>query len=235
MNKLLIFSFLILILNSCENRKELNVLEVDLIGKTFNVKLPKENETEIIEFKDSTYLFFDENYTNTWKLSYYENIPFLDFGRTVVGIKKVNDSVLRFYRIGFPEDSITLTTRKAKWKKEQLYGTWIEEKYFGADSTDFPPHPIDNVKYNWPPNYQISEDKIKLNFYNKFESEIEINNTAEFIQMDLKNNIGFGIKEEQWQIKFLSDSIMIVDKIIYTNLLSHGEKKVIEVKLIKKP
>ena len=47
MNKLLIFSFLILILNSCENRKELNVLEVDLIGKTFNVKLPKENETEI--------------------------------------------------------------------------------------------------------------------------------------------------------------------------------------------
>ena len=81
---------------------------------------------------------------------------------------------------------IRLERKKPEWNKESIYGTWVEEKYVGTDSNDFPPPPIqtDNNKWNWPPNYSISKDKIALDFYDKFECEIEFNNSGEFILMN---------------------------------------------------
>ena len=52
--------------------------------------------------------------------------------------------------------------------------------------------------------------------------------------MNLKNSNGLGITEELWQIKYLSDSLMIVDKRVNDILLSHGEKSLKNIKLIKK-
>lgn len=42
--------------------------------------------------------------------------------------------------------------------------------------------------------------------------------------MNLKNSTGLGVTEELWQIKHLSDSLMILDKKVNDILLSHGEK-----------
>ncbi len=236
MKKTTIILLLFLAIVSCNKRNDLIISKSDIAGKTFDINVVKENATDIIEFKDSTYFILGRNHSNHWDLSFYENIPFLNFERNVAGIKKVNDSVYRILRIGHPEDYIIMTIRNPKWKKEQLYGIWIEDKYVGTDSTDFPPPPIppDNNNWNWPPSYKISENKIKLDLYGQFESDIEINNSGEFIKMDLKNSAGLGLRENSWRIKYLSDSLMIIDKRVDDILKSHGEEKLTDIKLIKK-
>jgi hypothetical protein len=210
--KILKVFILLILFTSCNKTDKRNKSNFELVGKTFSIYSEQGDETDIIDFQDSTFNILGKSHINNWKLSYYENIPFLTFERTVSGIKKVNDSVFSLHRIGYPNDSITMTLLNLKYEKTLLYGTWVEEKYIGTDSSDFPPPPIEKLKTNWPPTYRISKNKIEFDYYQKTESEIKISNNGEFISMNLNNPIFYNHEEKQWRVRFLSDSIMIIDK-----------------------
>ena len=238
MNKPTIILLLILTIVSCGKRTELHINESQFQNKTFSIFSESEQDSLFIEFQDSTHQIFGILWQGKipWRISHYENANFLVLDNRVIGIKKTDQGKFDCKYIGLNDNSFEMVERNPKWAKEQLYGTWIEEKYIGTDSTDFPPPPIqpDNEKWNWPPSYTISKDKIELDFYDQFESEIEINNSREFIQMDLNNSVGLGVRENFWRIKYLSDSIMIIDKRVDDILKSNGERKFTNIKLIKK-
>ena len=237
MNKPTIILLLILTIVSCGKGTELPINESQFRNKTFSLFSESEKDTLTIEFQDSTHQIFELRQKNIpWRISNYDNSNFLVLDNRVIGIKKTDKDEFECTYIGLIDNPFMIVERKFKWKKEQIYGTWVEEKYVGTDSTDFPPPPIqpENNKWNWPPSHTITETKIELDFYDKFESEIEINNTGEFIQMNLNNSVGLGIREELWQIKHLSDSLMIVDKRVDNILSSHGEKSLTNIRLIKK-
>jgi len=223
---------------SCGKKTEFPIDKSQFQNKTFSVHSESEQDTLFIEFQDSTHQIFGSLWQGKipWRISQYENANFLVLDNRVIGIKKISEDKFECTYIGLNDNTFEMAERNPKWTKEQVYGTWIEEKYIGTDSTDFPPPPIqpDNENWNWPPSYTIDRNKIKLDLYDQFESEIEINNSSEFIEMDLNNSIGLGVRENFWRIKYLSDSIMIIDKRVDDILKSHGEKKLTNIKLIKK-
>jgi hypothetical protein len=145
-----------------------------------------------------------------WIISHYENGNFLILDNRVIGIKKTDDKYICKY-IGFSDNSFEMIKRNPKWTKNQIYGTWIEEKYIDTDSSDFPPPPIEFEKYNWPPSYKISEKQIELDFYTNTNSAIEINNSLEFITMNLNHLLKIGV-EKQWKIKTITDTLMIIER-----------------------
>ncbi len=238
MKKSTIFLLLILTIVSCGKNTEIRIDKSEFQNKTFSVHSESEQDTLFIEFQDSTHQIFGSLWQGKipWRISNYENTNFLVLDNRVIGIKKMSEDKFECTYIGLNDNTFEMAERNPQWTKEQVYGTWIEEKYAGTDSTDFPPPPIqpDSNKWNWPPSYTIEENKIKLDFYGQFESEIEINNSTEFIEMDLNNSVGLGIRENFWRIKYLSDSIMIIDKRVDDILKSHGEKNFTNIKLIKK-
>lgn len=238
MNKSTIFLLLILIIVSCTKNKEVRIDKSEFQNKTFSIHSKSEQDSLFIEFQDSTYQTFGDLWQGKipWKIFNYEKTNFLVLNNKVIGIKKLNKHSFECEYIGINEKSFEMTERNPKWSKEQIYGTWIEEKYFETNSTDFPPPPVepDNGNWNWPPSYTIDQDKIQIDFYNQNVSDIEINNSNEFIEMELNNMIGLGIRENFWRIKYLSDSIMIIDKKVDDFIITNGEKKYNNIKLIKK-
>lgn len=238
MNKPTIFLLLILTIVSCGKKTELRINKSQFQNKTFSIHSEPERDTLFIEFQDSTHQLFGSFWQGKvpYRISNYENANFLVLDNRVIGIKQKGKGKFECTYIGLNENTFEMVVRNPEWTKERIYGTWIEEKYAGMDSTDFPPPPIqvDNDNWNWPPSYTIDENKIKLDFYGQFESKIEITNSNEFIQMDLNNSVGLGIRENFWRIKYVTDSTMIIDKRIDDILKSHGEKNLKNIKLIKK-
>jgi hypothetical protein len=238
MNKPIIFLILILIIFSCNINRENRIDKSYFQNKTFSIHSKSEQDTLFIVFQDSTYQTFGDLWQGKapWKISNYENLDFLVLESNVIGIKKLSENKLKCTYIGLNNNNFEMTERNADWSKEQIYGTWIEEKYLGTDSTDFPPTPIEpeNDNWNWPPSYTIDKDKIQIDFYNQNVSDIEINNSNEFIEMQLNNIAGLGIKENFWRIKYLSDSIMIIDKKVQDLIKINREKNYNNIKLIKK-
>ncbi|MCB0446862.1 MAG: hypothetical protein KDD03_05015 [Gelidibacter sp.] len=236
MNKPTIILLLILTFFCCEKRIERIDIANQLRGNTFNMTSDSDNDTLTIEFKDSTFNVYEYGDRNlNWRVATFDNNNFLVFDRRIMAIKQNNKNGFDGLLIAEKDYKIHLEKRNAKWEKELLYGTWIEEKYIGTDSTDFPPPPIENIKSNWPPSYTITQNKILFDFYQKTESEIEVNNSGEYVTMDLKNPIFYGTTENLWQIKFVSDSLMIVDKqITEFQHSSQQEKELGGIRLIKK-
>jgi hypothetical protein len=236
MKKPTIILLLILTIVGCQNNQNSKINENQLRNKTFTLIEKTKNDTLTFEFRDSTYNVFEFSDRNIpWGISHFDNSSFLVLDNRVIGIKQKNNQEYECKFIGLSDWEFKMIERNPKWKKEQIYGTWIEEKFVGTDSIDFPPPPIENVKSNWPPNYKITENKIQFDFYEKTESKIEINNTGEFITMELKNPIFYGTTENLWQIKFVSDSLMIVDKqITEFQHFSQQEKEIGGIRLIKK-
>ncbi len=236
MNKPTIILLLILTLSSCQKNIERIDIANELRGNTFNMTSIGEKDTLTIEFKDSTYTVFEYNDRNLpWRIATFDNKDFLVFDSRVMAIKQNDNKSIDGLLISEKDYDIRLEKRKPKWDKESILGTWVEEKYVGTDSTDFPPPPIENIKSNWPPSYTITKNKILFDFYQIRESEIEISNSGEFLTMDLKNPILYGVTENLWQIKFVSDSLMIVDKLITEFQHSSQQKKELGgFRLIKK-
>jgi len=211
MNKPTTLLLLILTLMSC-NKTVITINEIDFRGKTFNVHSKSEIDTMVIDFQDSTHQIFGDLWAGKipWRISHYENTNILVLDNRLIGLRKKNEDSYDCTYIGLTDQLFTMSERKPKWKKEHLYGTWVEEKYIGTDSSDFPPPPIENLKTNWPPSFKITEEKIVFDFYQKSESKIQIPNSGDFIQMNLRNPISYGINDYNWEISHLSDSLMIV-------------------------
>ena len=173
MNKSKIILLLFLTIVSCRKKLELPINKSQFQNKTFSIFSKTEKDTLIIEFQDSTHQVFGDLWQGKipWRISNYDNTNFLVLDNRVIGINKIDKSKIECTYIGLTDNFFTMLERKPKWKKELLYGIWIEEKYIGTDSTDFPP-PIQPIseKWDWPPNYKINKDKIEFNLHNKFES-----------------------------------------------------------------
>ncbi|WP_298760550.1 hypothetical protein [uncultured Psychroserpens sp.] len=232
MNKLTLILLLLLTLTSCNKN---SVSKSQIQNKTFNLIFERNADTLIIDFQDSTYHaieYYRKN--NPWKIFNYDHASLLILDNNVFGIKEINKGKFECTEINLGENILKMEERKPRWKQEKLFGTWIEEKYLGTDSTDFPPPPIEDIKSNWPPSYTITKNKIAHDFYNRTESEIQINNTSEFISLELKNPINYGLVDELWQVMFLSDTIMIVNKKIQQSYPSYSQDLIRGITLIKK-
>ncbi len=223
MNKSTTILILFLILASCKKEIKPKNSVIELKGKSFNLIAKSELDTMIFDFNDSTYSVYEYSDRNLpYRIANFNESHFLVLDSRIIALKKINKDNYKGLFIGEKDTEIDLIKRELKWKKNLLYGSWVEEKYVGTDSANFPPPPIEKVKSNWPPIYIISENKIVFDFYKKSESEININHSAEFITLNLNDPVEYGKIEKLWQIKFLSDSLMIVNKFIEER--NHNQK-----------
>jgi hypothetical protein len=225
MKKLTIFLLLILTIVSCEKNSESRIDKSQFQNKTFSLYSESEKDTLIIEFQDSTHQIFGNLWEGKipWRIFNYENANFLVLYNRVIGIKKTYKDKFECTYIGLMDNEFNLEERKQKWNKDLIFGTWVKKEndkaydYSLNDSIPKPPLPpapdgYSEKDFKWPAFYEISKDSIK--FYESYsinKSGIEINNTSEFILMNLENNELIG-KEWEWKIKKINSEFMIVEK-----------------------
>ncbi|WP_299339477.1 hypothetical protein [uncultured Psychroserpens sp.] len=244
MSKKIIYILIITIFASCKQQpKSVNIYD-ELKWKTFDVIVESEKDTLIIDFNDSTFVVHDyRNKKLPFRVSTFDDSNYLvlgeGFDRGIIAIKKNGTDFYEGLTIGEQDYKVKMVRRNPNWNKSMLYGKWVEEYYLKVPKENIPPPipPPPTSMYKstdeWPPYYQIEEDKITLSFYQISESKTQINNSAEFITMDLfKSMFGF---EQKWRIKEVNDSVMIINRLMksdkkfeFTNEYSD------DIKLIKK-
>tara|TARA_R110000868_G_scaffold383458_1_gene650409 strand:- start:171 stop:983 length:813 start_codon:yes stop_codon:yes gene_type:complete len=243
MNKPTLILLLILTVFGCKKNVEQKNIANELRGNTFDMFSIEEKDTLTIEFKDSTYTVFEYSDRELpWRIATFDNNDILVFDNRLIAIKQIDDNSFEGLFISEKDYEIKIKKRKAKWGKELLNGIWIEEQHhalFFNDSTEKPPLPpappgvsIENFQY--PPLYIIDKDSISTKyFYQESKSKINVNNTVEFIKMNLHSE--FNKVEEQWEIKNLTDSIMIIDRTLEreNEKFSFLKTKEKNIKLIK--
>ncbi len=244
MYKPTIILLLILTIVSCEKTTELSITENQFQNKTFSLYAESEKDTMYIEFQDTTCQIYGNLWRGKipWRISHYENENLLILDYKVIGIKKsIQQDFDCTYFESTSDNFFKMVERKSKWNPESLYGTWINKKhekqydYSINDSVQKPPTPLPTeetgIDYQWPPLYEITKDSIKLlSAYSINKSELEINNTSEFLLMDLTNENQSG-KEYQWKIEKLTDDLMIVEKkISATSLMKYKTDTLIRKK-----
>jgi hypothetical protein len=236
MSKSITFLLIILIFVNCQKKPENVNINDELKWKTFDLIAESEKDTLIIDFRDSTYQMFQHQEKElSYRISKFNNSNYLVLDRGIIAIKKSETDFYEGLFLGEIDYKVKMVRRKNAWNKAMLYGKWIEEKYLNTPKESLPPPPsaLPESGYDWPPYYKIDKNKITLNLFQVSESNIEINNSAEFIVMELNNQI-VGI-EEKWRIKELNDSIMIINKIIRSGTKFEFMNKYSDnIKLIKK-
>ncbi|MDT0622028.1 hypothetical protein [Croceitalea vernalis] len=222
MNKPTIILFLTLILFSCKEKIERIDIANELRGNTFNMTSIGERDTLTIEFKDSTFTVFEYSDRNLpWRIASFENNTLLVFDSRVIAIEQIDKNTLKGLLISEKDYEVILEKRQVRWNKELLNGIWIEEKnydLFFNDSIVKPPLPpappgVSESDFQYPPFYEIKGDTISASyFYQVSKSGIDINNTTEFLNLELPSDLDK--VEKLWKIKKITDSIMIIDRVI---------------------
>jgi hypothetical protein len=224
-----------LLMTSCIENNNRRIDKSQIKNKTFNLISESQTDTLIVDFRDSTYNILEYyRKDNPWNLSYFEKSSILTLDDNVFGLKEIDKGTFECTQFSQIESIVTLKERESKWNQEMLFGTWTEDKYIGTDSTDFPPPPIEDIKTEWPPYYVISKDKIVYNFYKQTESKIRINSTSEYISLELNDPVNYGINDKFWQVITLTDSIMILNKIVNYTYPSYKTDIKRGITLIKK-
>ena len=227
MNKQIIISLLILTIFCCKKKEKLAINESQFQNKTFSLFSESEKDTLTISFQDSTHQIYGEFWQGKipWRISHYNNTNFLVLDNRVIGIKKMDKGRYYCTYIGLAENEFIIAERKLTWNKQLLYGTWIKKEnlaileYNKNDSIKKPPLPpppigFSEKDFKSPGYYEITKDSIKyFEYYSIEKSGFEINNTNEFLVMELGNEYDKE-KNWQWNIKSLSNSIMVVKRSI---------------------
>ncbi len=244
MKKTTITLILILTLFSCRKNIERSDIVNTLRGNTFVMTSIGEKDTLTIDFKDSTYTIFEYRDKNLpWRISSFENNDLLIFDRRVIAIKQIDKNILKGLLISEKDYEITFEKSKIQWNKEFLNGIWIEEKNYNLLSNDSivkpplpsPPSRMSENDFQYPPFYEIKDDTISASyFYQVSKSKIDISNSTEFLTLELRSDLDK--VEKRWRIKKLTDTIMVIDRIIEMknkkfNFLMTTEEN---IKLIKK-
>lgn len=244
--KFLYIPLSLLLFFNCNKENGTNLSKDDFANKSFDFLIEIRKDTIYdnnftISFKDSIYQIIDlENdrirygsNSQKWNIRRHNNIDFLVMNNSVILIKRLNDSTYKGPSLSYQGVNYKLSLRRPKWKKEKLYGKWVEDTYIGKPEDFFPPPPLPiPEKYDWPPYYEITKDKIVNNHYNVNESKYEINNSNEYISMELQSY--FYNKEIMWKIKKLTDSVMVISrKIDNTYQDNYSDKFSDNIRLIK--
>ncbi len=195
MTNRLLYPFLFFLIFSCENKlKEID--KIDLAGKTFkSIPYDKDNSFYYV-FQDSTYLLYQfKRNKGSYKLTKTQDTSYIFFDNFKCEISTSKDTIYD-YLIVYNKNKDTLKIKESlvKWQIENLFGTWVEEKYLKNNTVDYP-------------YYQI--DSSKISFSNNI-SEYEINNTLEFINFNIRLNSKR--TEIYWRIKELNKNEIIIDK-----------------------
>ena len=226
-SKFLLLSLLFLSTAGCVKRFQVDIAEDDLRDHSFSLTSGVMNDTLIIEFRDSTYEVFGSYYyeKETWKITKYKDVDFLILNTKACGIQKIDNHSFDCTLIGSIEHSFSLHQRKKKWDKDLISGIWVKNTW----SEDYdqvkngnrpqipPPPPPPGVltvedDYVWPPYFRIRKDSIEyFNYYTINTSELKINITNEYLTMNLTDNF-IDEQNDQWHIKSLSDTVMVVDR-----------------------
>ena len=203
MKKNKIYLIVIILFIGCKNNHKKD--SFDFSGKSFTLYMKNSKGEEVFDFQDSTYSILGINSNlnvlrlnnaENWKISYYENTPFLTFDYNSLGIKKINDSTYCLYPINNINDSIVMRFRKPKWNRNMLNGRWEERNY--------------NKEEGFNPYYEINDSTISHSQYIPNSTKILVNNTNEIIEIG--NYIGRS--EYSWQIRNVNDTLMLIDKLI---------------------
>lgn len=212
---LLLFLFTFLV--NCQKKIDRKITENDLKNKTFTLIFEPKKDSLTIQFKDSTHQIFEISEGEIpWRISHYDDSNFLVLDNRIIGISKNDKGSYDCKYIGLVDEDFTMTERKSRWKEEMIYGTWVETKYLTnePDRTQVSTLSEGDSKNSSlsPPNYEITKDSIKLISTSSInESDIEINNTAEFITMKLYNDQLYGY-EWSWKVLELNKNFMILQR-----------------------
>lgn len=199
---------------NCNHDSKHLITESTFKNKTFVSYYETEKDSLIIEFTDTTYQYI--NYSKekrNWRITNYNDSDFLILDKIAIGIEQLNDSVFKCHNVSHNDIKFEMILKNPKWSEEKLYGKWVEDIYLEKSEDFFPPSPPPiPEKYDWPPYYEISEDKITNNHYNINESKYELNNSNEYLFTNLRSHIYN--KEIKWRIKSVNDSVMIINRMI---------------------
>lgn len=236
--------FICVVLFGCKSEENFHIDENIFRNKTYKFEYKSSKDELIqghnyIEFSDSTYKgLVRMNGTQKWKVSEFDNASILFLAETAIRIQQLNDSVFHGQNLRHEDISYKITLDNTSWSREDFVGKWVLEKYYKTtkDFWPLPPAPINDSIYRtteWPPFYKISKNKLISNYFFESESEYKINNSNRFIEMKLTNH-DIGKIENQWKIKSINDSVMIVNRrfLDYENL-SSNEIDTKDIKLFK--
>ena len=205
---------------SCSNNNRAKITENTFRNRTFELHIESRKDSifrdsSFVEFQDSTYIF-SRFYSNDseWYFTNYNNASFLVLGHSTIGVKRLNDSVIEGTNLSYKDVTYEFRLKTPTWKKEQLYGKWVEDIYIENPKSFFPPPALSarEETNNWPPYYIISNDEIICDYHTLSKSSYNINGLNDFISMKLFNDIvGTEIK---WKIKAVTDSTMVINRMI---------------------
>ena len=204
MSKQIIISLLILTIFSCQENKKTIQIGKELKGKTFDAINTHFKYPLSFDFRDSTYRVYGIDSKNrTFKITDSAD-ALIDSEKS--RISKSIDNLYDYLIVINNTDSLLLKQRKTKWESHMIYGNWVELK---PDVTE-----MDSL-----PTYSISENQMNYKYLTKkLNSEIDINDTFEFINMSLEQSKT--LTEINWRIINVSDSIMLIDKTYRDNGLN---------------
>jgi hypothetical protein len=215
-NKPTLLLLLIITLISCKKQNNLIEFRNELVGNTFDIVNFSENSPVDYEFKDSTYHTYQYNIEITpYSLKEVNGTMNIFLGDYECWIIK-NDNELYDYSIieKKSKDTLKLKKRKQKWRLEEVFGDWIDEK--------LEPSNLDSLSF-----YSLNKNQIT---YLQTNSKLDINNSNELLNMNLKVNSNR--TEINWRIKSLDKNEMIIDRMFRnadSTITTH-----FNIKLIKK-
>lgn len=211
------FPVILLFTLSCNNKLDERNLDgkIKLNGKTFVFHPEKEKEVLTVQFMDSTCNLFELNqYNQPWRIVDFENSTILVLGHMTIPIYKENDSTIIGLSIGERDFKLKLEEKRPKWNMDKILGKWTEEQWVGVENSKIPPPPasIPDRDTIWPPFYEIGENKI-INYCLGIDStEIQMDNSRVYFNMNKAIHNDFVGYQKNWKILSLSDSVMTIER-----------------------
>jgi hypothetical protein len=228
LKRVVILFFFSLLVVGCDTSLKYPIVENDLKHKTFRVIFQETPDTLNLVFKDSTHVIYDNSYYGEipWQLKNYKGGQFLILENRVFGIEALGNGEYICNVLATDEQSFKMQERQTKWNKDSLYGKWMPIKDYNTmkwvrknpKANQLPPPysppegytKADFKKFSY---YDITKDSINLyKFYRTENSALDINNTNEFLMMQLNNSIDDELNS-RWEIKELVEKYMVVERL----------------------
>ena len=124
-----IFLFLMVMLMGCNATLTKEEVENALRGNTFVATFKDIDVPLTLDFQDSTYAVFENNFRATWRVLDYDNKVYLEQFGGVIEIYEVDQKVIKGTVITNDSLEVRFEKQDILYNIDDLKGRWVEEKF----------------------------------------------------------------------------------------------------------
>lgn len=217
--KMLIYICFIFSLIGCDKHLTINEVENALRGNTFVTTFKGMDVPLTMDFQDSTYAVFENNFrNNNWKVFTKDNKVYLEQFGGVIEIYEVDQNNIKGKVITNDSLEVRFEKQDVLYNIEDLEGAWVEDKFVSSLNSDLPKPPLppgpegtSAGDYQWPPLYTITDSKIDVRYdYRTRDSDILVFNSVCCVMINIKRP--GDMEDKKWKIKSLNDSILVINR-----------------------